>query len=74
MISPRKGKLSSLNSNHQKFIYKIIDGDSIQIYCGTRKPTDFQVNKLLDEWIYLTPKTPNIVTAYEVFKDNFLYL
>ena len=59
---------------HQKYIYKIIDGKSVELFCGTKYPTDFQVNRIMDEWIYLVPKTPHIVTCYEVFKDNFLYL
>lgn len=32
-------------------------------------------NKIIDEWVYLTPKSPHIVNAYCVFKDKAnLYL
>ena len=46
------------------------------MFCGTDAPTASQVNSIIDPWINLVPKTPHIVSAYEVYRDfsNFLQL
>lgn len=44
------------------------------MFCGTETPTSAQVNSIIDPWINLVPKTPHIVTAYEVYKDYALFM
>ena len=59
---------------NNKFIFKVINAHQIAAFCGTLHPTDQQISRIIEPWIYVTPKTPHIVNAYEVYKDKFLYL
>ena len=80
IISPKcfvcipKGHQDHSPDLKEKFIFKVINSYQIENYCGTKKPTDKQISKIIDSWIYVTPKSPHIVSAYEVFKDKILYL
>ena len=74
MIQPKSRSVQSQSQNHQKFIFKQLHADSINIYCGTTNPTVAQANSIIDSWINLVPKTPYIVTAYEVFRDYHLFM
>jgi len=72
VITPKSRPVQSEMPTHNKFIFKHLHTDSVQIFCGTSNPTAAQVNSIIDPWINLVPKTPHIVTAYEVYKDlNF---
>lgn len=74
VILPKSRSVQSESQTHQKFIFKQLHSDSINIYCGTTSPTSAQVNSIIDPWINLVPKTPYIVTAYEVYKDYHLFM
>ena len=74
VILPKGCAVQSDAPMHRKFIFKQIHKDSIDIFCGTSTPTVAQVNSIIDPWINLVPKTPHIVTAYEVYKDFNHYM
>jgi len=53
---------------------KSLQTNSVEIFCGTKTPTSQQVNSIIDPWINLVPKTPYIVTAYEIYRDYNLFM
>ena len=70
---PKSRSVQSESPSHEKFIFKQLDKSSIEIFCGTKEPTAAKVNSIIDPWINMMPKTPHVVTAYEVYKDHNLF-
>jgi hypothetical protein len=58
----------------RKLVFKMLNSEEIQAGCGERNPTDEQIRGMIDDWIYMAPKSKQIVSAYDVFKDDMFYM
>lgn len=47
---------------------KMLHTADIKRFCELNPSREYF--RLIDEWIYLTPKTPHVVNAYCVFRDT----
>ena len=71
---PKTRSVQSTCPTHEKFLFKQLHTESVEIFCKSKTPTPQQVNSIIDPWINLVPKSPHIVNAYEVYRDYDLFM
>jgi serine/threonine protein kinase len=74
VVLPKGNIALSHDGKVSKLCFKILNSEHIQAYCGLKKPSDKQISSIIDDWIYMAPKSKNIISAYEVFKDEAFYM
>jgi len=58
VVVPRREIALDAESNPVKLLLKIVKREDIENYCGTTEPDELVVNKIMDDWVFMSPTSP----------------
>jgi hypothetical protein len=61
-----------LESQPIKLLLKLISKSDIELFCGTKTPTEETMKPIIDDWIFMSPPSNHIAKAYAVYRDGGL--